>query len=129
MNSAKLQEIFQTKQFTDVTIKVKDKTVEAHKVLLAETSPVLYKLLNSGTLKVEGTSSNSNTLFGSFNKFKKNLNNFSQFLNNQNVLELNNLEFVTLEIILKFIYGQKFEITENNARALLIAANSVRNIP
>lgn len=45
LNATMFQEVFQRKQFTGITIKIQDKTVKAHKILLAARSPVFRKLL------------------------------------------------------------------------------------
>lgn len=91
----KMMTFYRQKNFTDITIKVKEKSIRAHKILLAEKSSVWQQQLLADE--------------------------------NQNVLELEDLEFETLEKILNFIY--KGQLTEkdlkNNVKDLLAAADLV----
>lgn len=89
-SSIKLQQICRNKFFTDVTIKVQGKSIEAHKFLLAESSLVLYSrmLLHK----------------------------------NQNILELDGLDFEVVQEMINFIYEDRVLDLKKNVDALLTAA-------
>lgn len=91
------KQLLRERNFTDITIKVKDESIRAHKILLAQKSPVWKEQMLSSE--------------------------------NQNVLELEDVEFEIAKEILDFIYDDAIdeEFMDNHVMDLLAASDEVRS--
>jgi speckle-type POZ protein len=87
--SDELNNIFTKRLFTDLEVKVQEKSINVHKILLIASSSVLAEKLRD----------------------------------NQNVLELDDMEFEVAEELINFIYDGKVKDMEKYAKSLLEAAD------
>ncbi len=90
--SERIHDLYNKRSFTDLEVKVQEKSIRAHKILLVARSSVLAE----------------------------------QIEENQNVLELDDLEFEVAEEMINFIYDGEVKDIEKYAKPLLEAAEEFK---